>query len=601
MSVRPGAVSRWCLLCLALAAPLLAGAAPDEQSVRDSQREAQERRKELQQRIRNVQQELELREAERKDAADALKQSERALSDINRRLHELAAQERAQQAELARLERETAAQQSDLDRRRAELAGQLREQYANELSPWSVWLSGGDPQDNGRNLAYLDYVARARAETVRGLDTEIARLEAMQAEQRAGRERLAALNDEAEAQQRLRETQQKERAGVLARLEDKIRRQKVEASRLSQDDERLGTLVSDLGRQLEVARREAEARRQAELKRQAELRQARERAEAERAARQAAARAAAEKAAAEKVAAERAVAAAAARAAKERERALAASEARAAAGPVSSLRQVEGPRLSAGEASGQTPAPMEQARVLRQDEVATVDVRPTEPDPRIAIEAEARAAAAQAAAREAEAREAVRVAEAREIAAREAAREAEAQEAAAREEAARQAVARDNAAAEATARENAARRQAVATGGGQGPAGGTNGLRSGLRPPLVGQVLARFGTERPDGGAWRGQLIAAPEGTAVRVVESGTVVYANWLRGFGNIIIVDHGRDYLSVYAHNQSLLKQVGDAVARQEAIALAGATGGQVDSGLYFEVRHRGTPVDPSRFIGR
>ncbi|CAM4119927.1 murein hydrolase activator EnvC family protein [Kerstersia similis] len=546
MNLRPGA---WCRLCrssllwLALLAPPLAGAAPDTQQVSDSQREAQERRKELQQRIRTVQQELELREGERKDAADALRQSEQALSDSNRRLHELAEQARQQQAVLTRLERDIAALQKDLEQRRQILAGQLREQYANELSPWSVWLSGGDPQDNGRQLAYLDYVAQARAETVRGLDAEISRLETLQAEQRAGNERLVALNRDAEAQRSQRAAQQRERAAVLARLEDRIRAQRVEASRLSRDDERLGRLVDDLGKQLEAARRAAEVRRQAELRRQEELRVAREKAEAERRARQAAARAAAQQVAAEKAAAERA-----AQRASERERALAARETATQGGPVSTLRQVEGPRLGASAAA---PAPaLAQAELPREEPVETVDVRPAEPPAPAPVEPTVTQLPAQPA----------------------------------------QPVQRTERTAVA----------AVAPGG-QGQAGLSNGLRTGLKAPLSGQVLARFGTQKPDGGAWRGQLIAAPEGTAVRVIESGTVVYANWLRGFGNIIIVDHGRDYLSVYAHNQSLLKQVGDAVARQEAIALAGATGGQVDSGLYFEVRHRGTPVDPARFIAR
>ena len=127
------------------------------------------------------------------------------------------------------------------------------------------------------------------------------------------------------------------------------------------------------------------------------------------------------------------------------------------------------------------------------------------------------------------------------------------------------------------------------------------GLKPGLRWPVKGQVMARFGTDRPEGGVWRGVLLRATEGTSVQVVASGTVIYANWLRGFGNLIIVDHGQQYLSVYAYNQSLLKQVGDTVKTGETIALAGSTGGQVDSALYFEVRHRGSAVDPVQLLAR
>ena len=82
-------------------------------------------------------------------------------------------------------------------------------------------------------------------------------------------------------------------------------------------------------------------------------------------------------------------------------------------------------------------------------------------------------------------------------------------------------------------------------------------------------------------------------------MAAGSVVYANWLRGFGNIIIVDHGNQFLSVYAYNQSLSKQVGDKVGRGETIAAVGATGGQVESGLYFEIRHQGAPVDPAQWL--
>lgn len=128
-----------------------------------------------------------------------------------------------------------------------------------------------------------------------------------------------------------------------------------------------------------------------------------------------------------------------------------------------------------------------------------------------------------------------------------------------------------------------------------------SGLKPGLRWPVKGQVMARFGTDRPEGGVWRGVLLRAPEGTSVQVVASGTVVYANWLRGFGNLIIIDHGQQYLSVYAYNQSLLKQIGDAVQVGETIALAGSTGGQVDSALYFEIRHRGSAVDPVQLLAR
>ncbi|MCC2597714.1 peptidoglycan DD-metalloendopeptidase family protein [Pusillimonas sp. MFBS29] len=128
------------------------------------------------------------------------------------------------------------------------------------------------------------------------------------------------------------------------------------------------------------------------------------------------------------------------------------------------------------------------------------------------------------------------------------------------------------------------------------PAGGFKGLRKGAPYPVNSTgTLGRFGAERPDGGLWRGIVLQAPEGRAIRAIAGGRVVYASWLSGFGNIMIVDHGAKYLSVYAYNQSLLKRVGDIVAEGDTIATVGATGGQVESGLYFEIRHQGVPVNP------
>ncbi len=148
-------------------------------------------------------------------------------------------------------------------------------------------------------------------------------------------------------------------------------------------------------------------------------------------------------------------------------------------------------------------------------------------------------------------------------------------------------------------RERAAQQPAQAPGPTQ--AASMNGLRKGLPFPVRGEVQGRFGAERPDGGVWRGIVLRAGEGAPVRPIAPGRVVYANWLKGFGNIMIVDHGQSYLSVYAYNQSLLKQVGDAVSPGDTIATVGATGGQVESGLYFEIRHNGAPVNPLLWLSR
>ena len=125
------------------------------------------------------------------------------------------------------------------------------------------------------------------------------------------------------------------------------------------------------------------------------------------------------------------------------------------------------------------------------------------------------------------------------------------------------------------------------------------GLGKRLVQPVSGEVLGRFGSERPDGGVWRGVVIRAAAGSPVKAIAAGKVAFASWLSGFGNIMILDHGESYLSVYAYNQSLLKEVGDPVAAGEAIATVGATGGQVEPGLYLEIRHHGKPVNPRLWL--
>ena len=119
-----------------------------------------------------------------------------------------------------------------------------------------------------------------------------------------------------------------------------------------------------------------------------------------------------------------------------------------------------------------------------------------------------------------------------------------------------------------------------------------------LRLPVRGSVSGRFGSPREGGGTWRGLFIKAGIGSDVKAVANGRVVFAEWMRGFGNILIVDHGDAYLSIYGNNDSLLKQVGQAVKGGETVATVGNSGGNPDSGLYFELRHQGQPIDPMKW---
>jgi septal ring factor EnvC (AmiA/AmiB activator) len=125
-------------------------------------------------------------------------------------------------------------------------------------------------------------------------------------------------------------------------------------------------------------------------------------------------------------------------------------------------------------------------------------------------------------------------------------------------------------------------------------------LRGKLRLPVLGELIGRFGAPRGAAGTEaKGVFIRAPEGQPVRSVAGGQVVYADWMRGFGNLLIVDHGEAYLSIYANNDSLLKQVGDLVAPGETLATTGASGGNEETGLYFELRHLGKAFDPLRWV--
>lgn len=114
--------------------------------------------------------------------------------------------------------------------------------------------------------------------------------------------------------------------------------------------------------------------------------------------------------------------------------------------------------------------------------------------------------------------------------------------------------------------------------------------------PVKGRLSARFGQSKAMGDLrWRGIFLAAPEGTEVRAVTRGRVAYADWLRGFGLLLVLDHGGGLMTLYGHNQSLYKGVGDLVEAGEAIAASGNTGGPPQPGLYFEVREQGEPRDP------
>jgi septal ring factor EnvC (AmiA/AmiB activator) len=117
--------------------------------------------------------------------------------------------------------------------------------------------------------------------------------------------------------------------------------------------------------------------------------------------------------------------------------------------------------------------------------------------------------------------------------------------------------------------------------------------------PLTGTLLAGYGNAMPDGRNSEGLLIAAPAGTPVYSVAAGRVVYADWLKGYGMLMVIDHGRGYMSLYANNDALIKDVGESIAAGERIATVGASGGQGRSALYFEMRLNGRPQNPVTWL--
>ncbi len=127
-------------------------------------------------------------------------------------------------------------------------------------------------------------------------------------------------------------------------------------------------------------------------------------------------------------------------------------------------------------------------------------------------------------------------------------------------------------------------------------------LKGRMKFPVKGELMNRYGSPREEGGAvWKGLFIRASTGQSVHAVADGRVVYADWLRGFGNLLILDHGGGYMSLYGNNEGLLRQLGDPVRAGDAVAQVGATGGVEESGLYFELRHEGKPFDPVKWVGK
>lgn len=128
---------------------------------------------------------------------------------------------------------------------------------------------------------------------------------------------------------------------------------------------------------------------------------------------------------------------------------------------------------------------------------------------------------------------------------------------------------------------------------------GLKKLKRKLSWPIKGKISHSFGSRKQGYLKWKGILLAAPVGKQVKAIHNGTVLFSDWLKGYGLVTVLDHGAGYMSLYGHNQALLKSVGDRVETGEPIALVGQSGGQSQSGLYFEIRRDGQAVNPKAWF--
>lgn len=455
----------------------------------------------LQQKLSALKRDISKTESAKDDAADTLAESEQAISDANRTLRDLTAEQAATNDKLGRLSVEHDRLAVTVEQQKQQLSRLLRQQYvAGNEDRIKLLLSGDNPNRINRDLQMLAYVSQAQARLLEALRANLKAVEANQAEAQNARDELAEIAEEELQQKALLEQEKGRRAALLATLSKRLAAQRKEAGNVERDEQRMAGLVDKLARlikeQAEAAA--AEQRRQQEL---AAARAAKARAEAEAKA-QALARARA----------------AEAEARAERERLAKAGKAGKAGTAVKPPPAPVKPPVKLEPIDADEPKLAQQPKPEPKDESSTTPVAAKPADIALAPAA---------------------------------------------------------------------------------PAGAFEALKGQLRAPVAGKLAARFGAKRGDGPSWKGVFIRATEGADIHAIAGGRVVFAEWLRGFGNLIIVDHGGQYMSIYGNNQSLLKRAGDIVKAGDAIASAGNSGGNEESGLYFELRHQGRPFDPAGWV--
>lgn len=391
----------------------------------------------LHQRIRSLQEDIASSEASRSEVADELSDSEKAISSARRRLRDISSERTAVETEIREREAARDAIAARLDAQRKALGDTLFRYYVFGRQAGTRTLLGvDDPNQISRDAYYLERLAEARRAEIDIARKTLAEQERLIEEVKQRREQIAALEREQATETAHLQTEQKKRAEVLARIQDKIRVQRKEVSSLKQNEQRLGKLLDGLAK-------------------------------------------------------------------------------------------LPPPRPAA------RPKPVAKSPAVP----ATRPVLPNHPDTEPPV---------------------VQSAPVEPV----------------------------------TGTANEAADDSI-------PAVAFGTLKGKLKWPVRGELIGRFGAPRSEGGTqWKGVFIRTSAGD-VRSVAAGRVVYADWLRGFGNLVIVDHGDGYMTVYGNNEALYKPAGSQVRAGDPIASIGASGGSEESGLYFEIRHHGQAQDPAKWV--
>ncbi|MGB8337255.1 MAG: peptidoglycan DD-metalloendopeptidase family protein [Burkholderiales bacterium] len=378
--------------------------------------------KALRGRINELQKDIAKKESSKSEVADDLRESEKEISETNRTLSELALELKEASGELVALQAKTGTLKTNVAKHQADLEKVIKSQYqSGSDDALKLLLNGKDPAQVSRHMHYYSYLAKARAESIQGLKSDIAQLKLAENDTRATAKELADLQAEEARQKTKLLTERQKRKNLLDKISGQIKTQKREVGKLKQDEARITQLVERLAKMLAQKKKKP---------------------------------------------------------------------AKSAAKPPAPDNAKPG------------------APVIQNDE---------EPD-------------------------------------------------------------------------DSFRGTTFAS------------LRGKLKLPVRGELASRYGSPREGGGlTWKGLFIRAAEGAAVKAVAEGRVVYADWLRGFGNLMILDHGGGYMSLYGNNESLLKHLGTNIKPGDTIASVGNSGGNPESGLYFEIRHQGKTLDPLPWAGR